>query len=835
MTVPLGAQNNYQITSLVTCTLHIGAKLAMDSDSDDSDVILPLRSKKKTQETVINLASSDSDSDSSEDLIATAHSKAAAPDSAHGGASFKTTGAGPTQPLNISASSLSQSSSSSSELVWMPPSLPRSSSAGAVPSAPAAASGSRANPLQRASSIGASSRLSSLGSFIARAASSSAAPAAQPAAAKPIPGPAARPPRSTQRAAQKRARSNSPSPLAETADCRPWSEQHAPLRTADVAWHKPKLDLLLQTLQGGHEQQPCVMFLVGPPGVGKSAAVRAFAAEHGATVRTWVDRGGSGSTRPPPAQWGATDTDSTTAHNWLHRARGEADVRYVSSASDLESFLLGSSRFSPLDMQQGNSGRGAGPPASQPAQPSQLSGTSILLMEDIPVEGAALQGVQTALHRHLQAAPWNTEHNAVRGVPAYTVVVVIVSSGPSPGSSASLPAVAQWFGAEVTSHPRTLMVTLPPVPVTRMTKAATRVLQLEGWTVSKASQRSGTNKKRVFQKERLEHLCSSCGGDLRFALNMLQMEAVGDNTAQACGTPPRGAPRAPQRDAFLDPLHALGKLLYAKRGEDGCRESDPDAVAASTAYDGATVTAFLHHNMPEFFTDVSHLASSCADMVAADVLISTLSLASAGISDPGAGRFGPNHSNGGLSEDILGGSTSSEHASRGVTAAVAISAEAYALTISARSVGTRNMSPAPRRFRPLCKPPCLRLHQVKSRNAALLVALGGACENLMGGLSVALWDLPYVMAASPGARGRQVGRAMSCFGACLQRAYFEGGAGGLKLCSPITRGPAAGMLGGEWAALLAMWGWTALQPVQRGDTPAADAALEDETDLVESD
>lgn len=87
-------------------------------------------------------------------------------------------------------------------------------------------------------------------------------------------------------------------------------------------------------------------------------------------------------------------------------------------------------------------------------------------------------------------------------------------------------------------------------------------------------------------------LYDKCGGDLRYALCMLQS-----------GCQPHF------RDTKLSSFHALGKLLYAKRNGAGHLEFDPEQVIKSME-SVPRALSFLQYHSLDFYTDISDISNA---------------------------------------------------------------------------------------------------------------------------------------------------------------------------------------------------------------------------------
>ena len=568
----------------------------------------------------------------------------------------------------------------------------------------------------------------------------------------------------------------SPPPAAAT----PWHEAFAPVDSVDLAWHKPRLREVQACMSGEHPQRPCLLFLVGPPGTGKSTALQVCAKEAGVPVHRWSSEGGQGG-----AQGGYLPHTTTQAPMEAFQRQGDADVEWVDAGGCFDALLGSASAYAPLAV----AGSDSTPPAHKPQLTSRRQGCgphSVILLDSVPrtrhgaVGDAALRAVSDHLRRSAHSSASTSR----------ALVAVCVSSGPAVGETACLPSLVREWGADIVHHPRSLVLTLPPVPPGRMRRALARVANLAG-----ARGVGGSVKRRRTDSTRAPHggdsddllrcIAEGSSGDLRHAINTLQLLVGHDRRGSGERDALTSASHRRVRDAFLPPLHALGKLLYAKRDpETGVLESDPDHTAASTAYDGGTVAAFLAHNAPDFFTDIGHFATAADTWATADRLAGAFHAAL---------HLGRRADDPGLGEDAAGAAGASTSPATGT---VAVSAEAYALTLSARAAAVANAAPAPRAFRPLRKPPLFALHALRRDNLALLRQ--GVCNAPGARTSMRdlLTDTLPAQARMPNAPA--LARAMAAFGPTRQSLLTRAGCGGLPLGAAV---PGGGWLVGHWGAL----------------------------------
>jgi len=217
-------------------------------------------------------------------------------------------------------------------------------------------------------------------------------------------------------------------------------------------------------------------------------------------------------------------------------------------------------------------------------------------------------------------------------------------------------------------HPNMSHISMNPIASTLMLKALESVCRIEGVKASKAD---------------LQALVTSSDGDIRFALNVLQLHhtaragkpfSARASTAADSEMAPPGAPAhvLDTADRPLDLFHLLGKILYSKRkpasssstteeGDGrGPLENNPEDVIDRGHKPARNLIMYLHENYLSFFEDIEDIEE------AADAL---------GQSDLFSNDF--------KNLEIM---------------------SQYASLVAARGIMHANRSPASRKFLALCKP-----------------------------------------------------------------------------------------------------------------------------------
>ena len=190
-----------------------------------------------------------------------------------------------------------------------------------------------------------------------------------------------------------------PGPLGSARDpsFELWATKHVPACEATLVVAKKKLDVLREWLAGWDAPRrdpvsPRVLLLVGPPGSGKSAAVRFVAREFGRGVHEWR--------APVPTLW----DEHKHANAFADGVAGSLAPAYSSKLDDFAAFVQRASRYAPLACV---AGAGAGPSAENVRSASGEHGDGrhddarhggatssskepkqpLLLVEDLPVGG----------------------------------------------------------------------------------------------------------------------------------------------------------------------------------------------------------------------------------------------------------------------------------------------------------------------------------------------------------------------------------------------------------------------------------------------------------------
>lgn len=362
------------------------------------------------------------------------------------------------------------------------------------------------------------------------------------------------------------------------SDARPWSERFAPANLEELAVHKRKvLDVRrwLDEVFAGRMRQR-LLVLKGPAGSGKTTTLRLLAGEMRCEVLEW---------RNPANSFGMSGPG------------------YQSAAAQFEEFLGRGGKFGQLDLELEGTMTPPPPPPSNAVGNGLNRGSErrLILIEEFPNtfmrSSTGLMGFRNAILQFLAA---NTPALAGFGYGQHaepvTPIVMVISETLLTTTSASADSFTahRLLGPEILRHPGAGVIEFNPIAPTFMAKALELVVQKE----ARKSGRRRTPGPLVLQ--RLGEI-----GDIRNAISSLEFLCVkGDDDADwgskvAFTKSKRGSKEVPaltkgeqdslelvsQREATLGIFHAVGKVVYNKRGDfpagsaEAAAEMLPDYMA----------------------------------------------------------------------------------------------------------------------------------------------------------------------------------------------------------------------------------------------------------------
>ena len=223
-------------------------------------------------------------------------------------------------------------------------------------------------------------------------------------------------------------------------------------------------------------------------------------------------------------------------------------------------------------------------------------------------------------------------------------IVIIISESASAKKTGS---IRQIFPPESMERLGIHSIVFNPLTSANMVKALTRIAAVEA---------QGERRFSVPDKVALESLAESAGGDIRAAINALQFSCLNDNVdlreafhstnKVSKAKPVKGKSKSSKaggefskiggKDQSLVMFHALGKVLYAKRGEEletttlpshlsrhSRRNliSNPDEVIDKTTLSPDAFNCFLHHNFPPFYSKLEDASRVSEYFSTSDLLL----------------------------------------------------------------------------------------------------------------------------------------------------------------------------------------------------------------------
>eukprot|EP00884_Botryococcus_braunii_P009114 jgi/Botrbrau1/18203/Bobra.53_1s0062.1 len=507
----------------------------------------------------------------------------------------------------------------------------------------------------------------------------------------------------------------------------PWTVKHAPHLPADLVVHKRKVtdvrDWLCSKI-GWAGTNSCLV-VTGPAGSGKSATVKALAAELHFDVVEWHP--------PAPTSW---------SEHQYHVGMGG---QYMSKLDEFEAFVsrskfvsLSLAPSSPLEQARGppRASHGASGPHAQPVQPEQATGGPGWVLQTPPKDGGAAPAAPRPKLVVVDDIPYaigdsrkRLEH-ALEDLAASSrcpVVVLLTSNGDSPQGPQSNSSMASSRDvAAVLSHCSSTTISFNPITAPNIAEGVVPHSRSRGSCGRPSTDQGGGRTVGGRPPER--HRDSAMDGHwsrLQAKARRPEWQRQGQEGREGTweGAPPTEADLAAAsqrasvtaRDVTLGLFHVLGKVLYNKKVGGGSHgrsagkpargqhagpvpsttprqtdlslqisqvsprfqrprmKSDPEDILMHSNLGAATSMAFLHENMLQFMMSIDEVADSLDYLRTADCML-------------GGGRRGMSQE--ALEDDMPG---------RNLT-------ESLAALISMRGLMFANTQPAPRSFTPLQAP-----------------------------------------------------------------------------------------------------------------------------------
>ncbi|OKL58506.1 hypothetical protein UA08_06270 [Talaromyces atroroseus] len=327
---------------------------------------------------------------------------------------------------------------------------------------------------------------------------------------------------------------------------KPWSEQYAPVDVTELAVHKKKVDdvrnWLVAALSGWSRNK--ILVLHGPAGCGKTSTI--------SLLRTVLH---------------------FDIVEWRSPFGGDAgNGQYASLSAQFDDFLSQLNGFGGLALTDSTSSNKA---------TKQTLQKRVVLIEEFPASlsrgSVALSSFQASLRRYLASSLQNSQSIA-DSTPPIVIVISEAMLGTSVAMSENLTA-HRLLGPEVYANPATTIIEFNPIAPTFMLKALQLVLKKE----ARHSMRQRIPGIGVLQ--RFSEL-----GDIRSAISSLEFLCLradksvdwGGRVAAKAKSSSRRTAEIPltamekeslelitQRESSLGLFHAVGKVVYNKRDENG--------------------------------------------------------------------------------------------------------------------------------------------------------------------------------------------------------------------------------------------------------------------------
>lgn len=313
---------------------------------------------------------------------------------------------------------------------------------------------------------------------------------------------------------------------------------------------------------------PRFLVLAGPPGCGKTSAIRSIATELSCSVVTW---------RAPAVSAGGGVSETLLR--------------------DLHAFVTGT-RYSAFTPEGHSAVRSRLKDALTPPR-------RILVVDDLPVAPGDLQRFRDALGEILRRAAQFAPHPTV-----------IVLSDSAKGIARTVRLV---LGLDFVESRIVASVNVPAVTEVMMRKRLKEVL-----TTMRVNVLPGVIDEVVLACGGDFRAALNC---LQFSAAVGVVPTIGDT--KTVGKRPRNSTQKPTvesvanvgTDGTLGTYHAVSKILNNKREEDGASKYVAENVMEEAKVEPVIFLEFLHHNYPLFFGDADDIVTALDYLSDADLLL----------------------------------------------------------------------------------------------------------------------------------------------------------------------------------------------------------------------
>lgn len=314
---------------------------------------------------------------------------------------------------------------------------------------------------------------------------------------------------------------------------------------------------------------PRLVVLSGPPGCGKSSAVRA-----------------------------AAKTVNCSVASWQAPATGIRNIS-MTLIDDFRSFFVGG-RYPTLQDKDNATGEG------------DSGGNKILLVEDFPICVTDIAQKRIMVQKIFSDAALFARH---------PTVVVISDSEKGVARTAKF-----MLGAELLESPSVALIRVPKVTETMMKKRLREVLQREGLSFSQDKLNGAVSLARGDVRAALNALqfCSGSERNPQACMGPSQGHAENSKRSKRMRRGERtslAVLNTVGQDATLGMYHAVSKILNNKRNEEGVSKYVAEDILEDARADPSSFLEFLHHNYPDFFGDIDDVVNALDCLSQADCLL----------------------------------------------------------------------------------------------------------------------------------------------------------------------------------------------------------------------
>ncbi|KND01073.1 checkpoint protein rad24 [Spizellomyces punctatus DAOM BR117] len=422
-----------------------------------------------------------------------------------------------------------------------------------------------------------------------------------------------------------------------------WIDKYHPLSENELAVNNKKVSDVkkwlvdaLSTADGlrrSKGQTAKLLVLTGPSGAGKTAVLRTLSKEMNFEILEWSN----------PINTNMIKLNEDDMHADVDEDR-RWQAGYISLTRQFQNFLASASKTPALTFVSSASLNAETIPTHSPSATTR----KIILVEDLP--NVAHLSTRTALHTAIRAYIRSPRSQFPLVFIVTDTTVVEHGNERRSNGRTDVVSVRTLIPADVSASSAYTQISFNPIAPTYLVKALTRITDLEFRSPMRSSLRP--------DKESIEVIAKSSGGDIRCAINALQFLTlrISSNSSSAA-TARKGARaknRTPKvknsnlqldyvgsRETNLALFHSLGKILYNKRDELPSKEaSDMNSMLAQSSpeqlpshlsehfrpplannpeeaferahLDSEAFGLFLHENCLSFFVEIEEVQTSSA-------------------------------------------------------------------------------------------------------------------------------------------------------------------------------------------------------------------------------